>query len=479
MKTKVIQGVSVILIVVLSAAIFLYVDKVLILKRSDGITPMQNLYAQKENTIDVLLLGSSHVGMNLDTEVLWTEYGISSYALWGSVQPFWNSYHFLVEALKNQSPKVVVLDVYAATMQFEYSDDARQVTNVCGMNLSSNKINAIKVSAPQERWLNLLIGLPIYHQRYAELTSDDFKHFPWTGDLINQKGTSYRYGVGDYSLQDVSSITQSTALYPKEEEYLRKTIELSQSLEIPLVLIKTPSADRLGEQPYYNSVAQIATEYNIPFYNFNLMDQKTGLTAEDYWTDGHLNTNGSRKVTSYLGGLLQSEYNISDHRGDNNYESWNTNAQNIQNNYIKKISDTEDYFNELARSERAVFVIKNSKWPDSKEYLYLLDQMKKIGIDSDEIYQSSGGDWILTSTQNGEFINQYNGDMYSEFEYSGVKFTADFYKGTGISINGNSLYHLNGPGIICLVYDPNTQSCTDIATFLVDDEFKLIHPSSH
>ena len=41
----------------------------------------------------------------------------------------WNTYHFLIEAFKTQQPKVVMLDVYGALMQDEYSDDARQATN--------------------------------------------------------------------------------------------------------------------------------------------------------------------------------------------------------------------------------------------------------------------------------------------------------------------------------------------------------------
>lgn len=84
--------------------------------------------------------------MNLDASVLWSEYGIASYCPWGSIQPFWNSYYSLIEALKTQNPKVVVLDVYAATMQFEYSDDARQATNTVGMRFSANKISAVQAS---------------------------------------------------------------------------------------------------------------------------------------------------------------------------------------------------------------------------------------------------------------------------------------------------------------------------------------------
>lgn len=137
-----------ILAMLLLGGSYWYINEVLLIKRNDGITTMKDFYAQEPNTVDILLLGSSHSGMNLDVQTFWTEYGYSSYALWGSIQPFWNTYHFLVEALKTQNPSVVILDTYAATRGEEYSDDARQVTNISGMKFSKNKLEAIQVSAP-------------------------------------------------------------------------------------------------------------------------------------------------------------------------------------------------------------------------------------------------------------------------------------------------------------------------------------------
>lgn len=470
--------ISIFVFLVILAALLYYINGILLIKRSDGITPMQNFYAQEENTIDVLLLGSSHTGMNLDTEVLWSEYGISSYALWGSMQPFWNTYYFLIEALKTQTPKVVVLDVYAATFDFEYSDDARQVTNTAGMKLSLNKWNAIKASAPKERWFDLLTGFPSYHSRYDEITQDDFQHFPWTKDLINNKGTSYRYGVGEnICLEDASLVTERKNILKKEETYLINIIELCKEKEIPLVLITTPTVSRITEQPYYNYIQDIADQYNVTYYNFNLMDSETGFCAEDYWTDGsHINTNGARKISEYLGKVLQTEYDVPNHKGDSDYNSWEINAINIQNGYLQAITDVSDYFEELKRNDRTIFLIKNSSWELTEEYQFLLDNMEKIGIDSQEVYESGGGDWLLSNSSiAGSFENKYYGEMYSEFIYDNVSFSVDFQNGNGVNINGKKVYDLNGPGIICVIYDSNTSQCTDVAAFLVRNNFQLEH----
>ncbi len=139
---------------------------ILFYKRGDGITTIENYYHQDDGTIDVLLLGSSRMGINIDCETLWKEEGISSYALWGSTQPFWSTYYFFYEGIKNNKPKIAVLEARGAIVFEEYSDEARQYANISGIRLSLDKLEAIQVSAPQEQWLNLLLGFPIYHGRY-------------------------------------------------------------------------------------------------------------------------------------------------------------------------------------------------------------------------------------------------------------------------------------------------------------------------
>lgn len=475
MKTKLKRVIYSSFTVCLVLSLLWYTGRTLMLKRTDGITTMQNFYAQEKNTVDLLMLGSSHSGMNLDTETLWTEYGIPSYALWGSVQPFWNSYHFLVEALKSQSPKVVVLDTYASTLDFEYSDEARQVTNIMGMRLSLNKFEAIKASAPEERRLNLLFGFPIFHQRYSELTEDDFAHFPWSDGLADNKGTGARYGVGDYDAADVSGITEKADLFDKEEQYLRMIIGLCKERSIPIVLITTPTVPRASEQPYYNSVAAIAEHEGVPYYNFNLMDEQTGFTSADYWTDNaHLNTAGARRISSYLGGLLKDMYQLPDRRGDALYSSWDVNAVNMQNSYITQITANDDYFRELKRNGRSLVLIKNSSWETNENYSELLTLLSGIGVDTSAIPSDDGGVWSISNTVQGEFFGHYSGGLYSEFELDGNVFAVDFKDGTGISLNGKTVAELGDPGMICAIYDNNTHKLVDIVHFTLADNFVLM-----
>ncbi len=139
-------------------------------KRSDGTLPALDLRYQKKNTTDVLFLGPSRIGLGISSDTLWEEYGIAGYVLWGSAQPLWNSYYLLIEALKTQSPKAVVLETCAAGYQYEYQDEERQIVNTCALQPGINRWNAVKASGPVSRWIPLFLGFPLYHTRYAELT---------------------------------------------------------------------------------------------------------------------------------------------------------------------------------------------------------------------------------------------------------------------------------------------------------------------
>lgn len=65
--------------------------------------------------------------------------------------------------------------------------------------------------------------------------------------------------------------------------------------------------------------------------------------------------------------------------------------------------------------------------------------------------------------------------MYSEFSYDNTRFYVDFQNGSGVIIGEKKVYNLDKKGIICIVYDKNTSKCIDVATFLVENDFKLVH----
>ena len=120
MRKNIVKSICFTLIAVLLFGNFI---KIFRFKYGDGIYPLDIFYEQEENSIDVMFFGSSHIFENVNTGVLWDEHGIAAFNLCGSIQPLWNTYYYIKEALKTQSPKLIVVDVYRALEELEYIDD--------------------------------------------------------------------------------------------------------------------------------------------------------------------------------------------------------------------------------------------------------------------------------------------------------------------------------------------------------------------
>ena len=177
------------------------------LKQEDGIVPMELFYEQEPGTIDVMFYGSSHTYSDINPAVLWDQEGISSYDLAGSLQPLWNTYYYMKESLKYQTPKVMVVELVRAIEGRDYIEEARTVTNTFGMKFSKEKIENIQVSTP-DNLLPYLLGYPVYHSRYTELSRADFAAYLGDPHGKASKGYYPLYVTKSYdSMADMSEIT--------------------------------------------------------------------------------------------------------------------------------------------------------------------------------------------------------------------------------------------------------------------------------
>lgn len=468
MKKILKRSLALLLILIFTLASVWAVDRVLLIKRYDGVQPMESFYAQEPGTVDVLLMGNSHMGVHVDTATLWREYGISAFALWGGVQPMWNTYHFLVEALKYQQPKAVVLEIGGLSVEEEYSDEATQLKNVAGMHLSLNKLEAVKATAPKERWASLLLGLPLYHQRYGELTQEDFEYFPWSEELINNKGSYALYGHGDFDMADPWAIDGLAEISDKSLDYFMRIVSLCREEGIELILVKTPTVDLEKYQPYSNAAAKLAEELGLDFYDFNKMAEETGIEGGDFYFDTHLNLGGARKLSLCLGEILLDTLALTDHRGDAAYSSWDVNAENIDDGYLQDITLAGDYISELLRGGRAVLLIKNGDWEKREPYLGFARELSALGVAEEELLSEDSGAWLIEDSGAGEA-----GEMGLDFTVDGKSYAVDMEELNAVTENGSIIYSFRDLGISLLVYDYSCGKILDAVDFLHTDGFAL------
>ncbi len=290
-------------------------------------------YGLPRDTVDVLVVGSSHAYKHIDPSVLYEEEGISSYILGSASQPLWNSYYYIAEALKTQSPKLVIVECYKVSMQKDYADDPTTVKAVSNMKLSANRIEAINNSVEDKTKLtDYYLEFPWFHSRYKALKKGDFVvNYNWFGKYKNYLGYNpYNKIVASESLLDNKSIMERMQITEKNLDYLNRIIRLSKEKGFDLLFFITPFTTHMAtdKQPYYNSLADFAGERGIPFINCNLLYDEIGLDpGKDFSTGSHLSITGAEKTTRFLAEYLEKHYHLEDHRGDDRYIRWELNLQ--------------------------------------------------------------------------------------------------------------------------------------------------------
>ncbi len=315
----------------LFAVTFYLISSILSIKSSHGTDQQDGLYWQPEDTIDVVMMGTSHIHCNVNTALLWEEYGIAAYDYSGAEQPVWMTYFFLRELYKYQKPGMIVLDVYAPARFKEDYQYKWMAENIYGMKFSLNKLQMLAVSMEPAKFSQYFPSFAVYHNRYDDLEKKDFNNFFWDmDDKAAFKGYTPYWNVSPQKNQKLSE-KRSGGLTPKSEKYLRKIMEYTKKQGSELILIVAPYPVTNDDQMTYNRIAQIARQEGITFIDYNNYYEEMGLDFKCDFNDGsHLNYWGSCKFSRYLGKYLAACGRLPDRRGQEGYESWDRHAQFIE-----------------------------------------------------------------------------------------------------------------------------------------------------
>ena len=315
-----------------------------LVERKESIEKMKP-FLDRAGEYDVLFLGDSIMNTGVFPMEMWEKYGITGYniASYGNTLPI--SYWALQNALDYADPKLVVLDVQGTSKTYKLSGNSSDVhTAFDCYPISRTKIAALDdlmddpyavddsgVAYADMKW-EYLFTLGKYHSRWSELTSEDFHPI-----YNREKGAKSVMAVADaqdYDLIDEDRTTEENGQWGFV--YLRRIIEDCQKRGIDVLLVHLPYPASEEQQMDANAVYYIAEEYGVDYIDFVSMDQVVDYAADCFDAHEHLNPSGARKVSDYLGRYISEHYDIADHRGEEKYAVWETDAQTYRE---KKLAD--------------------------------------------------------------------------------------------------------------------------------------------
>ncbi len=279
---------------------------------------------------DVLFVGDCEVYESFVPAILWEEYGISSYVRGGAQQLVWHSYYMLEDALRYETPEIVVFNVLA----LKYGEPQKEAYNrlaLDGMEWSSVKVDAIKASMTEEEsFTSYVWPLLRYHSRWNELTAEDFKYAFSDKPTVSDSGYLMQTGIVPApETSEEPSVLIDEALPAAAMSYLDRMAALCKEKGIELILIKAPTNDVFYHwyDEWDAQVTAYAAENGLAYYNFIPLADEMGIdmSTDTYDAGKHLNVYGAEKLTRYFGKILAESHNAPDRREDTALsEIWNS-----------------------------------------------------------------------------------------------------------------------------------------------------------
>ena len=273
---------------------------------------ISDFYALPVNSLDVIILGSSHAMCSYDPTKIQEDLNLSTFNLGTALQQPDTAYYLLKEVLKTQKPKYLIYDVYFKTMQDEYSNE-QALTVLKELHMSKNAIALF--------WSNLnMDGKVSYYNNWVSPFGkiQDVMENPVPRQLTPPE--SY-LGRGFYSSKGVVAAdllkaekhpfpTEYQGFHSRQVTYLKKLINLAQENGIEVILTGAPLPPTIFSRiSYYDNVLDevrnIADEHNVEFYDFAVPACQF-LEDTDFADQGHLNQTGCNKFMNYFIAIMKN-----------------------------------------------------------------------------------------------------------------------------------------------------------------------------
>lgn len=283
---------------------------------------------EEEDTIDVLFIGSSLTYCNIIPAIFWEDSGLTAWDVTGPELTVPGAYHYLVEALKTQSPGVVFIEISAALYP-RYTGFTKTV--IGQMPWGWNRLEMTLREAEPENRLGLVFPLYFYHNRWSELSDDDWSVFRkgYARDMnagytyLNQYRVPGGYAVRTDSGKDLENNERNL-------EFLKKIAGLCREKGIIPVFYESPAASTMPPELMDPIRQELEKQEGAIVVNFNDFREEIGAELEgDYYDALHYNAAGAEKFSRFLAEWTKTNLSV-EPGGREDRELWQQRVEYIR-----------------------------------------------------------------------------------------------------------------------------------------------------
>lgn len=286
-------------------------------------------YAEKKDSIDVLMCGGSTIATSFAPGYMWGEYGFTSYPISSNTQRPKAIKYLLEEAYKYQSPELVVIEL----RMFTYEDEVlkedephiREVTDNMRYSLQRIKTvhNMTDGADTFEDKLSYYFDIIKYHSNWEMF----FKPEEWQKITYSKadlhKGFEHPEEIMFHNEEYDRYIPteERIAIPPEQEEELRELMAFLKANNQKALFVVTPCIYGTEYYAQMNYMKDIVEEEGFSYLNVH--DGVEYNCATDYLDGGHSNILGAIKCSELLGKTISEEFSLDDKRSQKGYDSWN------------------------------------------------------------------------------------------------------------------------------------------------------------
>ena len=259
-----------------------------------------------ENSLDVIVYGSSHAWKGCDAAVMKENCGVEAYNYGCNWQALNTTLLFLEDSFRTQSPRIVLIDTFRVDNIKENADLDGEIYYTRRISSFEGKRKYLRQCFGHDigKYINYYLPLTVFHENWTQITQENFQE-PDLQEWKDRRGYNASSEVKPFEIPDPAGFEQKE-LSERARKILDQMVEVSHENGAEVIFFTCPWA---GEYCYSEAMEEYASAKDCVYLDlFQYMDEM-GMDGEtDLRDEGHLNDSGAAKVGTFLGDYITENY---------------------------------------------------------------------------------------------------------------------------------------------------------------------------
>lgn len=284
------------------------------IRTDSSFNAINTFHSLPEDTVEVMIYGSSHAQIGLNVMEMYEKYGIGAYNYGNQWQHINTTLLFIQDSLRTQSPKVILVETYHVNGVLMDMDMDGEIYYTKAIPFSEAKSKYLKQCFGNkiERYLSYYMPFIAFHGNWNKLKADNLSRNSDHTDFYESMGywrykdETFQAHIDDYRTYKQKELSEEVI------ETLNEIVQVCEENNIEIVFYTAPYE---AEYSYFSAMEKYAEDHGCAYINlFAKMDEMGIDCSTDFCDKNHMTISGATKVADYLGKYIVENYDVTDMR---------------------------------------------------------------------------------------------------------------------------------------------------------------------